>query len=78
MQKTEQEIRQELDDQVAEARQQVDVATDLQALDAVRVRYLGKKGLLTQQLKQIGSLPVELRPEFGRSHTLQAVLSLRF
>ena len=27
------------------------------ALDEVRVRYLGKKGLLTQQLKRRGALP---------------------
>ena len=28
--------------------------TDVAALDDVRVRYLGKKGLLTEQLKQLG------------------------
>ncbi len=34
-------------------------------LEEMRVRYLGKKGELTAQLKQIGSLPHEERPKFG-------------
>lgn len=34
-------------------------------LEDMRVRYLGKKGELTAQLKQIGSLPHEERPKFG-------------
>jgi phenylalanyl-tRNA synthetase alpha chain len=36
-----------------------------QELDEIRVNYLGKKGVLTAQLKQIGSLPPEERPAFG-------------
>jgi len=35
------------------------------ALDQVRVQYLGKKGLLTEQLKNLGRLPPEQRPEAG-------------
>jgi phenylalanyl-tRNA synthetase alpha chain len=35
-------------------------------LDAVRVQYLGKKGLLTQQLKQLGKLPSAQRPAAGQ------------
>ena len=34
-------------------------------LEDLRVNYLGKKGELTNQLKQIGSLPHEERPKFG-------------
>jgi len=34
-------------------------------LEEIRVNYLGKKGELTNQLKQIGSLPHEERPKFG-------------
>ncbi len=34
-------------------------------LEEMRVQYLGKKGELTAQLKQIGSLPHEERPLFG-------------
>jgi len=33
----------------------------------VRVQYLGKKGLLTQQLKQLGGLPPEERPAAGQA-----------
>ncbi|MGB5438535.1 MAG: phenylalanine--tRNA ligase subunit alpha [Gammaproteobacteria bacterium] len=41
-------------------------ATDPAALDDVRVRYLGKKGLLTLQLKQLGKLPAEERRDAGQ------------
>lgn len=34
-------------------------------LEDLRVQYLGKKGELTSQLKQIGSLPPAERPKFG-------------
>ena len=34
-------------------------------LEDLRVQYLGKKGELTNQLKQIGSLPHAERPKFG-------------
>jgi phenylalanyl-tRNA synthetase alpha chain len=46
--------------------QEVADASDTAALDDVRVRYLGKKGLLTQQLKQLGTLPAEERPAAGQ------------
>jgi phenylalanyl-tRNA synthetase alpha chain len=37
-----------------------------EAVDALRVKYLGKKGLVTELLKQMGSLPGEERPSFGK------------
>lgn len=40
-------------------------AEDSNQLESLRVRFLGKKGELTQQLKQIGGLPPEQRPAFG-------------
>ena len=43
----------------------VAAAADLRALDAVRVRYLGRKGAITELLKQIGALPPEERRDFG-------------
>jgi len=46
--------------------QEVADASDTSELDDVRVRYLGKKGLLTQQLKQLGTLPAEERPAAGQ------------
>ncbi|MCL5104442.1 MAG: phenylalanine--tRNA ligase subunit alpha [Armatimonadetes bacterium] len=35
-------------------------------LDAIETEYLGRKGELTQQLRQIGSLPPEARKDFGQ------------
>jgi len=48
--------------QAKEAIASATVATELESL---RVQYLGKKGELTSQLKQIGSLPPAERPLFG-------------
>nr|WP_163503230.1 phenylalanine--tRNA ligase subunit alpha [Halomonas socia] len=50
---------------VAEARQAIDAADDIAALDDVRVRYLGKKGEITALLKGLGKLPAEQRPVAG-------------
>ena len=55
-----------LDELEQAALQEVSSATDAAALDNVRVRYLGKKGLLTQQLKQLGKLPAAERPAAGQ------------
>jgi phenylalanyl-tRNA synthetase alpha chain len=56
----------ELTDIVSQARDELRAAADAVALDEVRVRYLGKQGLLTQQRKQLGKLPAAERPEAGR------------
>lgn len=50
-----------------QAREAVDQAGDLQALDQLRVAYLGKKGVLTEQLKQLGKLPPDERREAGQA-----------
>lgn len=63
---SESKIRQELDDLVEKAKAEASAASDLSGLDDVRVRFLGKKGELTLQLKRIGSLPADLRPSFGK------------
>ena len=47
------------------AQQAIAVSDDLPALDAVRVSFLGKKGELTLQLKQLGTLPADERREAG-------------
>jgi phenylalanyl-tRNA synthetase alpha chain len=41
-------------------------ASDLGELDSIRVRLLGKKGVLTQRLKELGTLPPEQRPIAGQ------------
>ncbi len=42
-------------------------AGDLAALDQARVRYLGKKGVLTERLKALGQLPPEERRQAGQA-----------
>jgi phenylalanyl-tRNA synthetase alpha chain len=56
----------ELTDIVRLARDELSAAADAVALDEVRVRYLGKQGVLTVERKQLGKLPVEQRPEAGK------------
>ncbi len=53
-----------------QARQAIEAAGDLAALDQVRVHYLGKKGVLTEQLKSLGRLPADERREAGQSINL--------
>jgi len=48
-----------------QALDEVAAAGDLAALDDVRVRWLGKKGTLTEQLKTLGALPADQRREAG-------------
>ncbi|MCK0715908.1 phenylalanine--tRNA ligase subunit alpha [Chromohalobacter sarecensis] len=50
---------------VAEARAAIERAQDVQALDEVRVHFLGKKGEITALLKSLGQLPPEERPKAG-------------
>lgn len=55
----------DLQNLVAQALEKVEQAQDVQALDQVRVDYLGKKGQLTAQLKNLGKLSAEERPQAG-------------
>ena len=48
-----------------QALDEVAASTTLAALGEVRVRWLGKKGLLTEQLKSLGALPSVERPAAG-------------
>ena len=60
-----------------EALHAIEEAGDLSALEAVRVRYLGKKGLITAQLKALGGLDPERRRAQGQriNQAKQAVQS---
>jgi phenylalanyl-tRNA synthetase alpha chain len=51
---------------VEQALADVDSSASLAALDEVRVRFLGKKGLLTEQLKGLGKLSAAERPAAGQ------------
>lgn len=55
----------ELSRLVADALVEVERADALDQLDHVRVNYLGKKGLITQQLKALGKASPEERPKLG-------------
>ncbi|MDV3238334.1 MAG: phenylalanine--tRNA ligase subunit alpha [Gammaproteobacteria bacterium] len=65
-----------------DAEQAIAAAADLKALDDVRVRFLGKKGVLTEQLKQLGQLAPETRKAAGQvinaaKEQVQALLDAR-
>ena len=73
---------QALGELITQATSQIDAASDLAALDAVRVSFLGKKGALTARLKSLGALPVNERAAAGQEinkakQTLQALLNAR-
>ena len=48
------------------AKAAIAAANDLRVLDDVRVEYLGKKGVITQQLKALGKLDSAQRPSAGK------------
>ncbi|MGD8408195.1 MAG: phenylalanine--tRNA ligase subunit alpha, partial [Thiohalophilus sp.] len=60
-------MQEQLEKLVTDAQQGISSAADLQALDQVRVQYLGKKGLITEQMKSLGKLPPEEKPKAGQA-----------
>lgn len=54
-----------LNEIVAQAQAELDLADNLEALDQVRVQYLGKKGRITGLLKTLGKLSADERPKAG-------------
>lgn len=68
-----------LADWLRQAQAEITQTTDLAALDTLRVRFLGKKGELTEQLKLLGRLPPAERAAAGAAinqakEALQALL----
>ena len=59
-------MKEQLEQIKAKALADLAAAADMSALDAVRVRVLGKKGELTAVLKQMGKLSAEERPVMGQ------------
>ena len=49
-----------------EALAELKKVTDLAALEQFRIKYLARKGQMTQMLGQIGTLPAELKPKAGQ------------
>ncbi len=60
-------MTQDLDTLLERASRSISQSTDMAALDAVRVAYLGKKGEITAQLKNLGQLPADERPAAGQA-----------
>ncbi|QIV94546.1 phenylalanine--tRNA ligase subunit alpha [Allofrancisella frigidaquae] len=46
---------------------ELNLVTDRKSVDDIRVKYLGKKGELTDMMKMIGSLPNEEKPKLGQA-----------
>jgi phenylalanyl-tRNA synthetase alpha chain len=57
---------QDLTSLTQQALDEVAARGDLSSLDEVRVRWLGKKGTLTEQLQSLGALPKSERPAAGQ------------
>ena len=60
-------MQQELNQLVTDAKQAIAAAGDLQALDQVRVDFLGKKGRITERMKMLGQLSADERPQAGQA-----------
>ncbi|HLD13364.1 MAG TPA: phenylalanine--tRNA ligase subunit alpha, partial [Burkholderiales bacterium] len=66
MAQTKETLQQDLAQMLAQATAHIQATTEVAAVEALRVHYLGKKGLLTEQLKHLGGLSPEERPVFGK------------
>ncbi len=49
-----------------EALEEIEKAGDTEQIKAVSVRYIGRKGIVTQYLRDIAALPASQRPEAGK------------
>ncbi len=76
------DLLQDLDPILSGARQEIERCTTLANLDAIRVRLLGKSGVITGKLKLLGSLEADARKVAGAKinvvkDSLQAALEAR-
>ena len=82
MNETTSTVERDLSKLTAEAQAAIEAADNVAVVEELRVRYLGKKGVLTEQLKTLGALPPEERPRVGAlvnraKEALQEKLSAR-
>jgi phenylalanyl-tRNA synthetase alpha chain len=63
MQKT---INERIEELRAQFQQGIDAAPNLEALEKLRVKFLGKKGEVTTLMRGMGKLPADERPLFGK------------
>jgi phenylalanyl-tRNA synthetase alpha chain len=59
-------VSQSVEDLLLAAERELAEAQDLSALEQIRVRYVGKKGLFTQRLSELGRLAPEERKAVGK------------
>ena len=72
----------ELEQLLEKASQEITACDGLKEIEALRVLYLGKKGLVTEQLKLLGKLSAAERPAAGQrinvvKHAIQAQLEAK-
>ena len=60
-----------MDEKITELTQEavsaIDQAETLEQLQAIRVKYLGKKGIITGLLRSLGQVAPEARPRLGQA-----------
>ena len=56
----------QLQDVIVQAQAQISAAATIAELDDIRVHYMGKKGIFTEQSKTLGKLSAEERPAAGQ------------
>ena len=55
----------DLQEIIQQAEQEISKVESLPELEQVKARFVGKKGLITAQMKQMATLPPEEKPKFG-------------
>ena len=60
-------MKQELQELTNDAEAKINAASDMAALDEVRVHFLGKKGLITEKLKGLKDVPPDQKREAGQA-----------
>lgn len=55
------------DELINQAKKELEAAQESAEIEKIRVKYLGKQGLVTEKLKSLKDIPPEQRKEFGQS-----------
>jgi len=71
-------MKAQLDNLRRSAESELESARSREELTAIRTKYLGRKGLLTSILRDLGKVPVEERPGIGKlSNEIKEYLSAK-
>lgn len=72
-------MEQDIEQIKAQALKELEAASGVESVKDLSVRYLGRKGKVTQFLRNIANLPQKIRPEAGkRANEIKRVLDARF